>query len=296
MNCVGSQIGKMQQGRKRPAAEVAYRNDASADWPGQSLERRFEDPARSLYADHPGVRRGRYSSARRRAGHNNFLNGRPGRRIINPDSRDKQRARWHPTFPGREGSAMGVIYASHRFVNTYVLTFCRDPDYPSRMSTATKSGQIQIRVSPAQKAAICRAARRAGLDMSAYVLARLLPAPARRFQDLTQACTDSGNVRFALADLNSWLASLGAGELQQAVSSAPPQLTPYLANYVAAMTEYACVKNGVAPPSWPRATAPLTEPVFGSALMSLRLYLLAHSPAPFRRRNIFIDASVGSRV
>jgi hypothetical protein len=30
--------------------------------------------------------------------------------------------------------------------------------------------------------------------------------------------------------------------------------------------------------------------------MSLRLYLLTHSPAPFRRRNIFIDASVGSRV
>jgi len=164
------------------------------------------------------------------------------------------------------------------------------------MPTATKSGQIQIRVSPAQKAAIRRAARRAGLDMSTYVLARLLPAPARRFQDLTQACTDAGNVRFALADLNCWLATLGAGELQEAVSSPPPQLTPYLANYVAAMTEYACAKKGVAPPSWLRATAPLTEPVFGSALMSLRLYLLTHSPAPFRRRNIFIDASVGSRV
>ena len=55
-------------------------------------------------------------------------------------------------------------------------------------------------------------------------------------------------------------------------------------------------KNGVAPPSWLRATTPLAEPVFGSSLMGLRLYLLTHSPAPFRRRNIFIDASVGSRV
>jgi uncharacterized protein (DUF1778 family) len=164
------------------------------------------------------------------------------------------------------------------------------------MSSATKSGQIQIRVSPAQKAAIRRAARLAGLDMSAYVLARLLSAPARRFQDLTAACTDSRDARFALAELNSWLASLGAGELQQAVSSPPPQLTPYLANYVAAMVEYACVRNGVTPPSWVRATAPLAEPVFGSTLASLRLYLLTHSPAPFRRRNIFIDASVGSRV
>ena len=164
------------------------------------------------------------------------------------------------------------------------------------MPAAAKSGQIQIRVSPAQKAAIRRAARRAGLDMSAYILARLLSAPARRFQELTGACADAADARFALAELNSWLANLGAGELQEAVSSPPRQLTPYLANYVAAMVEVACAKNGVAPPSWTCATAPLSEPVFGSTLMSLRLYLLTHSPAPFRRRNIFIDASVGSRV
>ena len=132
--------------------------------------------------------------------------------------------------------------------------------------------------------------------MSAYVLSRLLPAPARRFQELTGACADSGDVRFALAELNSWLAGLAAGELREAVASPPPRLTAYLANYVAAMTEYACANKGIAPPSWTSATAPLAEPVFGSALMSLRLYLLTHSPAPFRRRNIFIDASVGSRV
>ena len=164
------------------------------------------------------------------------------------------------------------------------------------MPAATKSGQLQIRVSPAQKAAIGRAARRAGLDMSAYVLARLLPAPARRFQELTGACADSRDARFALAELNAWLASLAAGELQEAVASPPPRLTPYLANYVAAMTEYACAKNGVAPPSWTRATAPLAEPAFGSTLMSLRLYLLTHSPPPFRRRNIFIDSGVGTRA
>jgi hypothetical protein len=164
------------------------------------------------------------------------------------------------------------------------------------MPAATKSGQLQIRVTPAQKAAIGRAARRAGLDMSAYVLARLLPAPARRFQALTGACADSRDGRFALAELNAWLAGLAAGELQEAVASPPPRLTPYLANYIAAMTELACARSGVAPPSWLSATPPLAEPVFGSALMSLRLYLLTHSPAPFRRRNIFIDASVGSRV
>jgi len=136
--------------------------------------------------------------------------------------------------------------------------------------------------------------------MSAYVLAQLLSAPARRFQELTRdlsvAGADSSDARFALAELNSWLASLGAGELQAAISAPPPRLTPYLANYIAAMVEVACAMNRVALPAWLRATAPLPEPVFGSALISLRLYLLTHSPAPFRRRNIFIDASVGSRV
>lgn len=159
-----------------------------------------------------------------------------------------------------------------------------------------KSGQIQIRVSPAQKAAIRRAARLAGLDMSAYVLARLLPAASRRFQELTAACADDRHGRFALAELNSWLASLGAGELVEAVVTPPARLTPYLANYIAAMTEVACAQNRVPPPAWAAAIPPLAEPAFGTTLLSLRLYLLTHSPAPFRRRNIFIDASVGSRV
>lgn len=164
------------------------------------------------------------------------------------------------------------------------------------MRVAAKSAQIQIRVSPSEKAAIRRAARRAGLDMSAYVLSRVLPAPAQRFQEITRGCARAEDARFALEELNSWLASLGAGELREAVSSPPLPLEPYLANYVAAMVEYACAKSGIGPPAWTGATRPLAEPVFGSPLLSLRLHLLSHSPAPFRRRNIFIDASVGSRV
>lgn len=164
------------------------------------------------------------------------------------------------------------------------------------MPATVKSAQLQIRVSPAEKAAIQRAARQAGLDMSAYVLDRVLPAPARRFQDLAAACRDVEGARFALAELNSWLAGLSAGEIREAVASPPHGLTPYLANYVAAMVEYACGRCGVPPPAWVRAVAPLAEPVFGSALISLRLHLLTHSPAPFRRRNIFIDATVGARV
>jgi Mobilization protein NikA len=165
-----------------------------------------------------------------------------------------------------------------------------------QVRTTAKSDQLQIRVSAAEKAAIQRAARRAGLDMSAYVLARVLPAAARRFEDLTEACRDPEGARFGLAELSSWLSSLSAGELREAVRSPPAELTPQLANYIAAMVEYACGRQGIAPPTWTRAIAPLTEPVFGSTLMSLRLHLLTQSPPPFRRRNIFIDASVGSHV
>lgn len=164
------------------------------------------------------------------------------------------------------------------------------------MHTPRKAAQLQIRVSPAEKAAIQRAARRAGMDMSAYVLARALPGAAARFEALTAACRDRARARFALAELNDWLATLGTSELQEALASAPQGLAPGPANYVAAMVEYACGRRGVPPPAWTRSIPPLAEPMFGSALLSLRLYLLSHSPAPFRRRNIFIDASVGSRV
>jgi uncharacterized protein (DUF1778 family) len=165
------------------------------------------------------------------------------------------------------------------------------------MRDSPKTTQLQIRLSPAQKTAIQRAARRVGMDMSAYVLERLLPAAALRFHELTAACAEETGVRFALAELNSLLSGLDAGELQDAVASPPQAGLPAIqANYVAAMVEYACAQRGIAPPRWAGAIAPLVSPVFGSELRSLRLHLLMHSPPPFRRRNIFIDASIGAQV
>lgn len=165
------------------------------------------------------------------------------------------------------------------------------------MNASSKSSQLQIRVSAAEKAIIQRAARRAGMDMSGYVLSRLLNSPVRRFQELAEACLDEGSARFALAELNSLLDGQGGGELREAVATPPPAgLAPYHANYIAAMVEYACARRGIRPPAWTQSVVPLIEPVFASSLESLRLHLLTHSPPPFRRRGIFIDASVGSRV
>ncbi len=165
------------------------------------------------------------------------------------------------------------------------------------MRAANKSAQLQLRLTPTQKTAIGRAARRAGLDMSSYILSRLLPPAAARFEELARACGNGEEGQFALAELNDFLSTIESGELVAAVATAPPaSLSASRANYVAAMVEYACGKKGVVPPSWTQAIAPLSEPEFGSTLASLRLHLLRESPPPFRRRNLFIDSSLGSRV
>ena len=165
------------------------------------------------------------------------------------------------------------------------------------MSKPQKTAQIQIRVSASEKDAIQRAATRAGMDMSAYVLARVLSAPAAKYRDCVLDCARSASPRLALAELNSLLSGLTAGELRDATAAPlPPGLSLFLGNYIAAMVEYACARRAIPVPAWTRSIAPLTEPVFGSDLQSLRLYLLTNSPPPFRMRNIFIDATVGDRV
>jgi hypothetical protein len=166
------------------------------------------------------------------------------------------------------------------------------------MDKRAKSEQLQIRVSRQEKAAIQRAATQAGMDMSGYVLSRVLSVPATEFRDCLEVVRrGNASPRFALAAINSLLSRLTAGELREAVAAPPPPgIAPFLLNYIAAMVEYACVKRAAAVPRWTRAVAPLVEPVFGTALQGLRLHLLTHSPPPFRARNIFIDATLGGQV
>lgn len=165
------------------------------------------------------------------------------------------------------------------------------------MTNQTKSEQLQIRLSRREKAAIQRAAASAGMDMSGYVLSRVLSVPATQFRACVEQAVHAPSARFALAELNSLLAAFSAGELRDGVAAAPPSgLTPFVLNYIAAMVEYACARRSIAVPAWTREVMPLPDPAFGTALQSLRLHLLTHSPPPFRARNIFIDSSVGERV
>ena len=164
------------------------------------------------------------------------------------------------------------------------------------MPSPGRTEQLQIRVTPAEKAALARAARRAGLGMSAYVLGKALPAPAAQWEMRLKEIARSGGERIALAGLSAWLAGLGASELAAAVASPPPALSEFHANYVAAMVEQLCAAAGIDAPSWTRDIGPLKHPAFGTELISLRLHLLTNSPAPFRRRNLFIDTTAGGQV
>ena len=161
----------------------------------------------------------------------------------------------------------------------------------------TKSQHLQIRVTPEQKAALRRAAHGAGLGLSAYVLSQALPAYRLRFAELLQALQNERGRRFALAELNDLLSQLTPGELREAYVEAPPsELPPYWKNYVAAMIEQAAQAKKIAPPDWVRQIEPLAEPHFVTPMKSLRTHLLRASPVPFRRRNIFVDSTVGDRV
>ena len=162
---------------------------------------------------------------------------------------------------------------------------------------SAKTEQLQIRVTVRQKAAIKAAARAAGCDVSTYVLARVAPERNDRFAEILDSVRGDAEPRFALAELNDFLAGAPPVEYSSTVREARLDgLSPYLRNYIAAMVEQAAYAKRVPAPAWTMTVAPLDAPHFVTPMKSLRTHLLLATPVPFKRRNIFIDASVGARV
>ncbi len=161
-----------------------------------------------------------------------------------------------------------------------------------------KTEQLQIRVSPAEKSLIRTRAIQAGMGMSDWVLLQLFPPVDVRFRECVEALAEDPDRRsFTLAALHDLLAGLSGRQITHGLRNPPGvSLPPFEANYVAAMIEFAAMTQGVPSPEWTGRVPPLDRPWFGTDLVSLRLHLLTQSPAVFRRRNIFIDTSVGGRV
>ena len=143
-----------------------------------------------------------------------------------------------------------------------------------------------------------RKPRERGQDVSKWILGLLLPEVADEFQRLTDRLkSDPATYSVALAAVHDFLQSLSAKKLEVAVKGVELDgVEAWAANYLAAMVEYACVGKQVPVPDWARAVEPLSTPWFATRLESLRLHLLTTSPAPFRRRNLFVDSTLGARV
>lgn len=161
-----------------------------------------------------------------------------------------------------------------------------------------KTEQLQLRVTAEQKERIKAQAARAGQDVSKWVLGLLLPEVADEFQRLTDRLkSDPSAYSVGLAAVHDFLQSLSANKLELAVRGVQLDgLDAWAANYLGAMVEYACVDKQVPVPDWVGAVEPLSTPWFATRLESLRLHLLTSSPAPFRRRNLFVDSTLGARV
>jgi hypothetical protein len=117
---------------------------------------------------------------------------------------------------------------------------------------------------------------------------------ASTFARLTGDVGSAGQISYPLAELNDLLTGAPAEEIEELPR--PLLSDPYRLNYVSAMVELAAHRAGVAPPLWTAEVEPLSTPVFIDASIALRAHLLTASPPPFRRRNIFIDSSLGDRV
>jgi uncharacterized protein (DUF1778 family) len=164
---------------------------------------------------------------------------------------------------------------------------------------APKTDQLQIRVTSAQKARLRRLAKAAGVDVSAYVLARALPQAETQLITLLGALRHESDSRPVLAELNDLLHAAPAAASKDAftlIGGDVARLTPFLQNYVAAMVEQAAMQKRVPPPVWVHEIAPLDTPYFATDLRAVRWHLLRASPVPFKRRNLFVDTSVGGRV
>ncbi len=165
-----------------------------------------------------------------------------------------------------------------------------------RVKELRKNSQLQIRLTAAQKSAIHRLARRAGKTVSEWVLQRATAGGGDRFVALLLELNRAHLQQPVWAALHDLLESLSPSEFVQALPAPEVPLSPLSSNLVAAMVEYAAQRKGIEPPGWTATIQPLDRPWFASDLRSLHPYLMVHSPVAFRRRNLFVESSIGRRV
>jgi hypothetical protein len=165
------------------------------------------------------------------------------------------------------------------------------------MRRPTKTEQIQIRVTRAEKRDLVQRARAAGLDLSSWMLGRLSPPHAVTFRELVRSLAAAPDPSYVFAEIGELLSGLRRDQWSAAVEVLPPvQLGALPANLLAAMVELRATRLGVRPPIWTQQIQPLPQPWFPTALVSVRLELLCNSPPAFRRRNLFVTSTLEHRA
>ena len=170
--------------------------------------------------------------------------------------------------------------------------------YNGFMVRENKTCQLQIRVSASEKRLLESYARQSGKSVSKLVLDTLLQIKGVSFLNLIRplASASAEEESYLFAELNDFLNSFKKGDSLTILPEPELELSARTANIIAAMIEHTAAKKNVAAPAWVKKIKPLSFPVFGTNLRNLREYLLVNTPVEFRQRNLFIDASIGSRV
>ena len=164
-------------------------------------------------------------------------------------------------------------------------------------SSKIKNENIQIRVSSSQKEKLKKIAKLQKMSLSEYILSiSLTEITPLEIIDLYASMAKEDDKSFHLARINELLMKCPKHMWEKLVSFYPKNLDEKAIAYVAGLIEQAAFIRSLSKPSWSTKIEALEEPLFASHLEKLRLYLLIKSPIPFRKRNIFIDSSVGDRV
>ena len=157
---------------------------------------------------------------------------------------------------------------------------------------APKTAQLQIRISPAQKAALKRLAAAERLSLSEFVLRKALeaaPTPLTSWSAIVKSGVALPN---SLSDLELELRTLDEASFSEAVDAFDTaDLSELQANCVAAAVEREASRRGVSPPPWTEAVLPMGRPWFAWRLRSLRPHLMRISPAAYKRRGVYLPAA-----
>lgn len=156
---------------------------------------------------------------------------------------------------------------------------------------------LQIRLTALEKEVIGQQAHSVGLDVSTWVKQQLFPRHKKIYIELINSMTTLHESKQSLAALNDLLHDLSKDEFVETLTELPKRfIATVLGNYIASMIDFAANQKNIFPPSWTEHYKGTEEPFFSTDLKSLRLHLLRMSPAAFKKRNIFIDSSVGMRL